>query len=182
MTPRLADTPVLETARLTLRAPGPQDWEAFAAFVATDRARYVGGPYTRPLAWRSFCHVTGNWVARGYSLVVFTLKGTDAAIGSTGPWFPEGWPEPELGWALWTPEAEGKGYAAEAAAAARDFAYGALGWDTAVSYINPANTRSIRVAERLGARPDPDATKPEGDDCLVYRHPAPRDLMREALA
>ena len=40
-----------------------------------------------------------------------------------------------------------------------------------VSYIDRENAASIRLAERLGARLDPDAARPEGDDCLVYRHP-----------
>lgn len=177
MTPHLADTPVLETARLTLRAPAPQDWERWAAFAGTGRAQYVGGPFTRPLAWRAFCHITGMWAIRGFGNFVITEKGSDTAIGSTGPWLPEGWPERELGWSIWSPEAEGMGYAAEAATAARDHAYGALGWDTAVSYIDPDNARSIALAERLGAKLDLRAETPFEEPCLVYRHPAPEALQ-----
>ena len=42
-----------------------------------------------------------------------------------------------------------------------------------VSYIDPGNARSIALAERLGARPDPDAPRADPDD-LVYRHTARR--------
>jgi RimJ/RimL family protein N-acetyltransferase len=41
-----------------------------------------------------------------------------------------------------------------------------------VSYIDPGNARSIRLAERLGARLDRSAAKSDPED-LVYRHEAP---------
>jgi RimJ/RimL family protein N-acetyltransferase len=64
---------------------------------------------------------------------------------------------------------EGNGYATEAAAAFRDWAFGALGLQTLVSYLDPANLRSAAVAERLGAVLDPDAARQDPED-LVYRH------------
>ncbi|SPH16636.1 hypothetical protein DEA8626_00146 [Defluviimonas aquaemixtae] len=177
MKPALVNTPVLNTERLVLRAPLPQDWHAFADFLASDRSRFIGGPKDRTDAWRAFGHVIGMWVLRGFGSFVFTSKGDDTALGMTGPWYPEGWPERELGWTVWTPAAEGKGYAFEAAKAARDHAFRDLGWDTAVSYIDGGNTRSIALAERLGAVCDPAAATPDHDDddvpCLVYRHPKP---------
>jgi RimJ/RimL family protein N-acetyltransferase len=41
-----------------------------------------------------------------------------------------------------------------------------------VSYIDRNNSRSIALAERLGAVPDPDAATPDNSDDLVYRHPS----------
>ena len=114
-----------------------------------------------------------SWVARGYGSFVITLKGSDTAVGLTGPWHPIEWPEREIGWTLWTDEAEGRGIAFEAASAARDHAFRDLGWDTAVSYIDVGNARSIALAERLGARLDPDAAFPGDPPCLVYRHRRP---------
>jgi RimJ/RimL family protein N-acetyltransferase len=65
--------------------------------------------------------------------------------------YPEGWPEPEIAWALarryW-----GRGYAFEAATAALDIAFDRLGWSRVISLIAPSNLRSIRLAERLGER------------------------------
>ncbi|AVO36838.1 GNAT family N-acetyltransferase [Pukyongiella litopenaei] len=172
MTPRLADTPVLETERLILRAPGPQDWPAWRAMMASDRSRYIrSGDMDDGKAWRAFGHVIGHWVLREWGNFVFTARGDDTALGMAGPWFPEGWPEREIGWSVWTPQAEGKGFAFEAATAARGYAYDVLGWDTAVSYIDPANARSIALAERLGAVRDPQAAAPGDAPCLVYRHP-----------
>ena len=107
--PALSGIPVLETARLRLRAPITPDFEVFAAYFGTDRSRYTGGPLDRNLAWRAFCHLTGHWVHRGYGFFVLEEKDTGAALGTAGTYFPEGWPEPEIGWTLGRPEAEGKG-------------------------------------------------------------------------
>lgn len=178
MTPHLADTPVLETDRLILRAPGPQDWPAFRAMMASDRACFIrSDTMDDPLAWRAFGHVIGHWVLRGWGSFVFTPRGDDTALGMAGPWFPAGWPEPEIAWALWTQEAEGKGLAFEAAQTARGYAYDILQWNTAVSYVAPGNTRSIALAERLGATRDDTAAHPGDAPCHVYRHPAPDALV-----
>lgn len=79
-------------------------------------------------------------------------------IFDTRRWTPSTWAnagryaQPELGWALirahW-----GCGYAAEAAAAIRDWAYECRSIDRLVSLISSDNVRSQRVAERLGAVP-----------------------------
>lgn len=172
----LAPTPVLATERLILRAPVAADWPLWRDFSFSDRARYIrpAGEFTEGTCWRAFGHVIGHWVLRGWGMFVFTLRGEDRALGMAGPWFPEGWPEREIGWTIWAPEVEGRGIAREAASAARDHAFTALGWDGAVSYIDPANARSIALAERLGATRDAQATTPFGDrPCLVYRHSAP---------
>ncbi|WP_319937671.1 GNAT family N-acetyltransferase [Allitabrizicola rongguiensis] len=171
----LAGTPVLQTERLILRAPRPGDFEPCAAFLTSDRGRYVGGPLSRPLAWRAMGHLTGHWVHRGFGMFIFaTREAPDTPLGMAGPWFPEGWPEHEIGWSVWAPEAEGRGYAFEAARAARDWAVRALGWTDIVSYIAPDNARSIALAERLGARLDPGAPTFDYDKPIhVYRHPRP---------
>ncbi|MGI9393987.1 MAG: GNAT family N-acetyltransferase, partial [Boseongicola sp.] len=93
-------------------------------------------------------------------------------------WYPEDWPEPEIGWTVWAAEAEGEGFAFEAAKAARDFAFRELGWTTAVSYIDDGNDRSVALAERLGAWRDDAAETPDNDEppVLVYRHPVPEVL------
>ncbi len=169
MTVTLSGTPALETGRLILRAPCAADWPPSAAFLASERARFVGGPVAARAAWRIFGHVVGHWALRGFGLFVFCDKATGQALGTAGPWFPEGWPEPEIGWTLWRAGDEGRGLAFEAAQAALAHAFRDLGWQTAVSYIDAANARSIALAERLGARRDEAAAGPDPSD-LVYRH------------
>lgn len=167
-----AAIPRLETPRLVLRAPRVADFETFAAYQASERSRFTGGPLDRNLAWRSFGHLTGHWVLRGYGVFVIEDKATGLAIGTTGPWFPEGWPEPELAWSLWTAGAEGKGYAAEAALAGRAYAYEALGWTSVISMILDGNTRSEALARKLGCVRESGFTHAQFGACSIWRHPA----------
>ena len=162
--------PTLSTERLTLRMPGPQDFDAQAAFLASDRSGFVGGPMAAGAAWRALAQMIGHWTLRGFGMWAVTLKGEDRAVGLVGHYFPIDWPEREVGWHIWEPAVEGKGYAYEAAVAARNHAFDSLGRSTAVSYINPANQRSIALAERMGAVRDELAPVPAIDPVLVYRH------------
>lgn len=168
--------PRLETPRLILRAPLPQDFEAFAAYCDSDRARFTGGRVDRNLAWRGFCHITGHWVHRGYGFFVIEDKDSGQALGTCGPYFPEGWPEPEIGWTLWSEAAQGKGIAFEAAQAARGFAYDVLGWTTAISLILAGNTRSEALARRMGCTRDGTFTHAQFGESSIWRHPAPETL------
>ncbi len=94
--PSLAGVPVLETERLRLRGPKLSDFETYAAFTSSPRAAFVGGAVPRVQAWRAFGHLTGHWALRGYSMFIIADKATDAPLGMSGPYFPEGWPEPEI--------------------------------------------------------------------------------------
>ena len=82
-------------------------------------------------------------------------KETGRWIGRIGPWQPGGaqggWPGTEVGWALCA-AAQGKGYAHEGAVAAIDWAFEHLGWEEVIHCIAPANTPSIKLAERVGSR------------------------------
>ncbi len=164
--------PTLSTDRLTLRAPRLEDFEPYAAFFASERSVHEDGPLDRREAWREFATSAACWALRGYGVWSIEETATGTWLGEAGLFHPDYYPEPEIGWTL-TPEAEGRGVAQEAARAARDWAYGTAGLTTLVSYIGSANARSIRLAERLGARLDPAAARPAHDPCLVYRHPDP---------
>ncbi|TDL81869.1 N-acetyltransferase [Palleronia sediminis] len=173
MTPDRGPSPVIETERLILRRPEAGDLDGFMAFMTSDRSRFAGGVLDPHAAWRAFGVELGHWELRGFGMFAVTERAAPSTcLGMVGPWYPSGWPERELGWLIW-PEAEGRGIAGEAAAAARDHAFGTLGWETAVSYIHPQNARSIALAERLGARRDDAAARPPGEDAretVVYRH------------
>lgn len=160
--------PIIATDRLLLREPVLADWPGFAEVMTTDRARFMGGPYSIERAWGIFCHGIALWQLYGVGNLSIELRDSGQCIGqieiNQGPRFPE----PELGWQM-TAEAEGKGYAFEAATAMRDWAFQDRGLDTLVSYIGPENLRSIRLAERLGATLDEHA-RPQDPGDLVYRH------------
>lgn len=164
--------PTLETARLRLRPLRQADLDPLAAFYASPRAAFYGGPLTRSQAWRQMSAFAGCWVIRGYGPWMVDLRETGETVGLCGPWFPVLFPEPEITWALFDGHT-GRGYATEAARAALAHAYGPLGWDTAVSCIDPENRASVRLAERLGARADYDHPLEDGTVLRVFRHPAP---------
>lgn len=174
-----SNTPILQTERLILRAPRPGDEEALIPFAMSARGRWNGGGTDTHLgeAWRMMAKLAGHWVLRGYGMFILQDRATDTPIGMSGPWNPGDWPEPELGWSIWSPGHEGKGFAFEAAMAARDFAFEKLGWTTAVSYIAHDNARSRSLAERLGCTLDTCAKQPFSETpCHVFRHPAPKGV------
>lgn len=143
--------PTLETERLLLRPPQPEDLAPWTAFAADEEAmRYVGGVQSRHAAWRSTCAAAGAWIIRGFSLFSVIEKSTGRWIGRLGPWLPEEWPGTEVGWSI-VRDAWGRGYAREGATAAIDYAFDVLGWSEVIHCIDPRNTASIGLAKRLGA-------------------------------
>lgn len=165
--------PRLMTDRLCLRPVTPDDLSAFARFMASDRARFVGGPSKGYDAWRRFAVHLGHWRIRGYGMWIVERREDGAAVGQVGPWNPDGWVAPEVGWWLLDAAFEGHGYAREAAIAARAHAFDTLGWPAVYSVIAPDNARSIALARRLGAVEDREATTPDGQPVIVFRHPSP---------
>ncbi len=166
----MAPTPIIaQTERLILRALTPADAEALlAVFGDAEVMRYGDGP--RPLEW------VRGWVADALARydqgqpapwAIAERSEPGRAIGYCGLFAYDdvnGQPEVELGYRLarayW-----GRGYAAEAARAARDYALGALGLTRLVALIDPGNAASIRVAEKLGMVYERDAMLPG------YTHP-----------
>ena len=105
---------MIETERFLLRGYRPGDLATFTAFYASPRSRYVGGPMTAELACRAFMTYAGHWHVRGYGRWMVEEKATGATLGNVGLWYPDGWPEPEIGWTLFE-GAEGRGVAFETA-------------------------------------------------------------------
>jgi RimJ/RimL family protein N-acetyltransferase len=141
--------PTLTTPRLRLRMPVLADFDHRAAFYASDRSVWEGGPLTRAAAWRAWACDVAQWPLMGYG--PFSLDMDGAYVGEVGIYHPAEFPEPELGWFV-TPAAEGQGLAAEAARAVMAWARATIGWDHIVNIIDPGNARSIALGLRLGGR------------------------------
>ncbi|MDV4143374.1 MULTISPECIES: GNAT family N-acetyltransferase [Shimia] len=171
--------PVIETKRLVLRGPEPEDYPNFKATFASYRSRFMGGPLNPYETWMLYAAEIGHWNIRGYGMWMIHDKDTDETLGMAGGWMPAQWPEREIAWIIW-PEKAGKGYALEATNAARRYFYKELGWDGAVSYLDPKNLDSIRLAERLGAVKDKEAASVDGHD-VVYRHPSADQLAHSQI-
>ncbi len=162
--------PTLTTSRLTLRPPRPEDFDAFAGLVGDPRAMdFIGGAQVRPVAWRTFTQNAGQWAMTGYGFFLVWETTTGRLVGRVGTHRPDGWPGAEVGWAL-AGNAHGNGYATEAAAAAMDWAFGALGWDEVIHCIDAKNEPSMAVARRLGSRVLRNAMLPPPIDheCVVW--------------
>jgi len=123
--------------------------------------------------------LVGHWELRGFGMWAVQELTTADLVGRVGFYYPEGWPDHEIAWALARPF-WGRGYATEAASAALGKAFGPLGWPRVVSLIDPANTRSVRLALRLGERFEGEATiRATGWQCTRSRRMT-NELVRAA--
>jgi RimJ/RimL family protein N-acetyltransferase len=142
--------PTLETPRLLLRPPRPDDFEPWAAFAADEPTmRHLGGVQARSQAWRGFMTVAGAWAMTGYAMFSVIEKSSGRWVGRLGPWMPADWPGPEVGWGV-IRDCWGLGYASEGAAAAIEWAFDSLGWTHVIHTIDPANTASQTLVRRPG--------------------------------
>lgn len=130
--------------------------------------RYIGDGRVldRGQSWREIAMHIGHWALRGYGQWALERKEDGASIGRAGLWNPPGWPGLEVGWKL-ARQAWGRGYATEAGRAAIEWAWGALDAEELISIIQPANARSILVAERLGMQRLRETTF-KGQDVVIF--------------
>ena len=171
--------PVIATERLTLRPHRMDDWEPFAAFFESDASAYVGGPLPRRRSWFGFGADVGSWDLLGFGAWALDDTASGAFVGQVALSKPPHFPEREIGWIVFPPF-QRRGFATEAARAARAYAYRRLGWPTAVSYVDRDNAASIATARKLGCVEDPAAGRFDDED-IVFRHPAPEPPKGEAL-
>jgi RimJ/RimL family protein N-acetyltransferase len=178
----------LYTDRLCLRVPTPRDADALYHLFAD--AEVMQGLGRKPVSAveevRTMIEgMIGSWRFDGLGpFVVETAAPDRQVVGLAGlmvfdtrGWTPSTWTkagshaQPELGWSLMRTH-WGHGYATEAAAAIRDWAYERPNIDRLVSLITADNVRSQRVAERLGAIPTETVTPTHSRRAtVVWRHP-----------
>lgn len=171
----MVSPPRLETERLVLRGFSEADLQPLVSFYSNETtSKFVGGVSEPWEVWRRMASYIGHWQLRGYGPFALEDKSSGNFAGYCGPWYPHGWPEPELGWGL-MPEFQGRGLVVEAAKRCLSYVYDDLGWNTAISAIDPDNAASRRVAERLGATYE--SHKPVSFFTAdIYRHQSPQDF------
>jgi RimJ/RimL family protein N-acetyltransferase len=146
------------------------DFSNFARYYADEEnARYVGGKKNADQAWRHMALQIGHWALKGFGYWAVEEKQATSFVGCVGLWQSPGWPELELGYWL-VKEHQGKGYATEACSRCVDYAREVLRSPSLVSYIDPANQASIRVARRLGAEYEGTIQLDTYGPHCVYRH------------
>jgi len=171
--------PVLHTERLILRPIALEDFPRWAEMMADpEAARFLGGAQPAATAWRGFMTMAGAWSLTGVSMFSVIERDSGLWLGRIGPWRPHGWPGTEVGWGL-HPEAQGKGFGVEAAAAAIDYAFDVLGWTEVIHCIDPDNLPSIRLAERIGSyNQGPTRLPPPFEQLSIERWGQTRDEWR----
>jgi RimJ/RimL family protein N-acetyltransferase len=171
----LTNSPIVETQDLILRGPNKVDIEPTIAFLQNEkRSIFFGALLNRGDAWRWFALNVGHWHIHGFGYFTIVTKKNEIA-GLCGIWFPEGWPEPELGWVVFD-NFEGKGIAHEAAQGVRSWAYSKLDFTTITSNIVPKNKRSIALAKKLNATFEKEYHNDNMGLCYMYRHPSPENI------
>jgi len=158
----------LETDRLIMRMWRTDDFEPYLDLCTDPEVmRFLGGKtLDRPDCWRHMAFMAGHWQLLGFGPWAIEEKATGSFVGRVGFLHPEGWPGFELGWTL-SRKFWGRGYASEAARRALQYAFEELDKDHVISLIDPLNTNSIRVAERLGEKVE-GKTELLGHDVLIY--------------
>jgi RimJ/RimL family protein N-acetyltransferase len=141
----------LETERLTLRRLTHADADGLVELFNDPEVRdfiAVNG-YTHANAVARIAADEHEWTELGHRVLAIEERSSGRFAGRIVLW---DWPqfaETELGWTL-LPDARGRGIATEAARAVADWGFANLEVPYLISLIDPANERSIAVAERLG--------------------------------
>lgn len=148
----------IETARLVLRRPVPEDAGPLAEINAdAEVMRYIGDGRVRTFEQTAegIERAIREWDERGHGMVSVERRDTGEYIGwvaLTEPAFlPEVLPAIEIGWRLgrrhW-----GQGFATEAAREVLRYGFETCGFDAILSIRDLRNEASGRVMEKLGLR------------------------------
>lgn len=173
--------PTLKTARLTLRAPALTDFDAcMAMWNEPAVTRFINGRgSTSEEVWSRLLRYIGHWAVFDYGFWIVEDSASGMLLGEVGfgdfhremePSFGD---TPEMGWVL-ASVAHGRGVATEAVGAA-------LGWadqrfPRTGCIIAPANTPSLRVAEKVGFR-ETLRTIYKGEPTVMFERQAPTSSM-----
>jgi RimJ/RimL family protein N-acetyltransferase len=161
---------VLETDRLRLVPLDSSRAEELAEIYADPEvARYIGGDRLTGEGTRAQVAVFEQvWRERGYGQSALIERATGRMIGRAGLHYWANWDEVELGYVLAT-DSQGHGLAREAAQAWLQWAQAHLPQDDLIAVIQPANTPSIALAERLGFTFERRDVTPRDVEVSIYR-------------
>lgn len=174
-------TTILATTRMRMREYTDGDLETLAAMVTDEQQmRFYPRPKIRDEA--------SAWVNRNLSLYrehgfgFWFMESIETAefLGYCGIRPHDALAEIEMGWhtrkKFWN-----QGLATEAALACRDIAFNRFGLQRLIAIIEPRNVSSLRVAEKVGMRPE---RKTVLDDypCVIYVVERPQRPSRSEVA
>lgn len=167
-TPTQISIPTIVTERLTLRCWQSADLAPYAAMNEDpETMTHLHGTMGYAATERLVTHLIGMWHLRGFGMWAVEFRQDGTFAGRAGLYQASGWPEPEVAWSirrdLWN-----RGLATEAGAAALEFGFSVIGLDRIISLPTPANTASVRVAEKLDLTFERIMTVGPWEDSAVY--------------
>lgn len=143
---------ILETPRLILREYTPDDFEALYAIVGdAETMKHYPKPYDERGTKYWITWSLDHYEKHGFGFWAVILKETGELIGNCGLTMQiiDGEQLPEVGYHIhknyWN-----KGYAKEAAAAVRDWAWNNTEYPAVYSYMTRGNEASIKTAAAIG--------------------------------
>jgi len=148
---------MINTERLILRRHTAHDTDLVFQ-LATDPAvlQFIhGAPPSREDAWHRLLRYAGHWSLFGFGMFAVFERATNQFIGEVGlADFQRGLGDhfdgiPEAAW-VFTGSSHGKGFAFEAMTAVLNWFDDQSFSSRSVCMIDPSNTASIRLAEKLG--------------------------------
>jgi RimJ/RimL family protein N-acetyltransferase len=142
----------IETERLLLRRLAMADLEELVALHRDPEVVRFVRTLDRAQATERLRASEQEWEERGHGMLAVLDLASGRLLGRVGLRYWPQFQETEAGWLL-RREAWGHGYATEAARACLDWGLAKLPVPYITAMIHPENTRSARVAQRLGFKP-----------------------------
>jgi ribosomal-protein-alanine N-acetyltransferase len=174
---------VIETERLILRLPRPNDVEELAAIYAEpETMRFVGGTVEAADVQGIVERIPARWEQDGFGQLLAERREDGRVVGRFGifTWETLTWHltrdlslshEVELGWLLGQ-EFQGQGYATEASLALREWTLRELAPPRLISLVNVHNSASTALARRLGCVSDGRVETAHFGLSEIWTHPA----------
>ena len=147
---------ILETERLTLREMTIADLDFISSMLSHPEVmRYYPQCYSREEAETWIQRQIARYSSHGHGLWLVSEKDINEPVGQVGlaPHVVDGIEEPEVGYLIHRPFWR-RGFASEAAAAVRDYAFAVLAKPRVISLIRPENMPSQGVARKIGMQPE----------------------------
>lgn len=178
-TPGMDLAPTLTTERLLLRGHRAADLDDCAAlWQDPEVTRYTTGqPVARQDVWTRLLRHPGHWGLLGFGYWLAFEKASGRFVGEVGLArferdFLAGQPDlgalPEAGWVT-LPWAHGQGFASEAMTAVLAWQDRQGRWPRSFCIIHPDNAPSLRLAGKLGFRPERGARRGEATWQILLR-------------
>lgn len=148
--------PILQTPRLLLREMHHGDLDFLAQMLGDPEVmRYYPKVEDRAGALAQIQRQMDRYATWGYGLWLVIYRETDLPLGRVGliHQIVDEVAEVEVGYMIHRPFWR-QGFAFEAAAACRDYAFTTLGRERVISLVRPENLPSAAVARKLGMQPE----------------------------